>query len=60
MPAIRAAGKPAVGHNCLFDLVYVLTQFVDHNETWPEFQAAMGKWFPGGLYDTKHLAKVRC
>ena len=26
MKSIRAAGKPAIGHNCFFDLVYILTQ----------------------------------
>ena len=32
-------------------------QFVGTHPTWPSFQQAMADWFPGGIYDTKHLCK---
>lgn len=58
MHLIRDAGKPLVGHNCLFDIVYILTQFVQSYETWPEFQKGIQEYFPAGVYDTKHICKA--
>ena len=28
MEAIRSCGRPAVGHNCLYDVMYMLSSFV--------------------------------
>jgi poly(A)-specific ribonuclease len=58
MHVIRDAGKPVVGHNCFFDFVYILTQFVRPYATWPEFQDGLKEFFPAGVYDTKHLCKT--
>lgn len=52
---IQASRKPVVGHNMLFDLIYVLNIFVADFPAWPDFKAAADVWFPGGIYDTKHL-----
>ena len=46
LEALRAAGKPAVGHNCGFDVVYLLTQLAGPAPTWAAFQAACAHWFP--------------
>jgi CAF1 family ribonuclease len=58
MEDIRAAGKPVVGHNMMFDLVFVLNIFVGDFPTWREFKEACGQTFPAGVYDTKHIVKV--
>lgn len=52
---LRESGKPVVGHNMLFDVVYTLNMFVADYPQWPEFKAAAAEVFPGGVYDTKHL-----
>lgn len=54
---IRAAGKPACGHNMLFDLVFVLNIFGGDYPTWAEFKNACELFFPAGIYDTKHVFK---
>ena len=54
---IRAAGKPACGHNMLFDLVFVLNIFGGDYPTWSEFKKACELFFPAGIYDTKHVFK---
>lgn len=58
MSILQAAGKPVVGHNMLFDLIYVLNIFVADFPAWPDFKAATEAWFPGGIYDTKHLTNA--
>jgi hypothetical protein len=58
MVMLRDSGKPVIGHNCLFDLVYILTQFVAPHATWPDFKAAIAQWLPAGVYDTKYLSKM--
>ncbi|KAK9866018.1 hypothetical protein WJX84_007566 [Apatococcus fuscideae] len=58
MEAMRDSGKPGVGHNCIFDVAYVLESFAQPlPESWTAFKLLVQKWFPGGLYDTKHLAR---
>jgi len=32
------------------------TRLQELPETWEEYKALVGKWFPGGIYDTKYLA----
>eukprot|EP00892_Ulva_mutabilis_P009389 jgi/Ulvmu1/6822/UM031_0026.1 len=56
--ALKAAGKPVVGHNMLFDLIYVLNIFVADFPTWRAFKAGCMEWFPGGVYDTKHITRA--
>ncbi|KXZ50071.1 hypothetical protein GPECTOR_18g5 [Gonium pectorale] len=57
--AIRASGRPAVGHNCMFDVAYGIAQFGEGRlpATWEGFKAATANWLRGGLYDTKHLCR---
>lgn len=57
---LRECGKPAVGHNVRYDLAFCLAAFVQRPlpKTWREFKRLVGAWFPGGVYDTKHLARV--
>lgn len=55
--AMRECGKPAVGHNLAFDLAYSLHSYAEElPETWEEYKALVGRWFPAGIYDTKHLS----
>ncbi|KAF8061172.1 PAT17 [Scenedesmus sp. PABB004] len=56
---LRDSGKPAVGHNLRFDLVFCLAAFVQAPlpRTWAGFKSLVGSWLPGGVYDTKHLAQ---
>ena len=50
---LRASGKPAVGHNCFFDLAFTLEHLAEPlPEDWPAFKQLVKKWFPG----VKHLA----
>ena len=57
MEAIRDSGKPAVGHNLAFDLSYSLHSFAQELPgSWDEYKDLVGRWFPGGVYDTKHLS----
>ncbi|KAF8069569.1 psi1 [Scenedesmus sp. PABB004] len=57
--AMRRSGKPAVVHNGLFDVAYSLYSFADAYlpATWRDYKAMIRAWFPGGIYDTKYLAK---
>jgi len=55
---LLASGKPAVGHNCMLDLLHAMRAF--HGPlpaTWDEFQRTTADAFTGGLYDTKHMAR---
>ncbi|CAK0787612.1 hypothetical protein CVIRNUC_010834 [Coccomyxa viridis] len=55
---LRDSGKPAVGHNCLFDLAFTLEHLAEPlPEQWPAFKHLVKKWFPGGIWDTKLLVK---
>lgn len=57
LEAMRDSGKPAVGHNLAFDLSYSLHSFAEElPESWDGYKALVGRWFPGGVFDTKHLA----
>ena len=58
MTLLAESRKPLVGHNCLFDIVYMLCQLVATKRTWADFKNKLQSFFPAGLYDTKHLAKV--
>jgi len=54
---VRDSGKPIVGHNPMWDLVYILESFAEQlPETYPEFKTMVQAWLPGGLYDTKLIA----
>eukprot|EP00879_Flechtneria_rotunda_P010761 GHRR01011244.1.p1 GENE.GHRR01011244.1~~GHRR01011244.1.p1 ORF type:complete len:413 (+),score=126.85 GHRR01011244.1:1149-2387(+) len=56
---MRRSGKPAVGHNCMFDLAYGLYSFTDSYlpATWRDYKKMVRAWHPGGLYDTKYVSK---
>ncbi len=43
--AIRACGRPAVGHNCMFDVSYVLAACVEPRlpATWPQYKKLVGE-----------------
>lgn len=57
LEAARDSGKPAVGHNLAFDLAYSLHSFAQELPgSWEQYKQLVGRWFPGGIYDTKHLA----
>lgn len=47
---MRASGKPAVGHNPLFDICYSLAAFAVERlpAGWEEFKRLAATWFPGG------------
>lgn len=48
--ALRDSGKPAVGHNCLFDLTFTLEHLAEPlPEDWPAFKRLVQKWFPGEI-----------
>mmetsp|Transcript_22526 Transcript_22526/g.49239 ORF Transcript_22526/g.49239 Transcript_22526/m.49239 type:complete len:910 (+) Transcript_22526:147-2876(+) len=54
---MRSCGKPAVGHNASLDLALTLQQFVEPlPKAWPAFKALANRWFPNGIFDTKHIA----
>jgi len=56
---IRDSCKPAVGHNIRFDLAFAMAAFVQNPlpKSWSGFKQLVGVWFPGGVYDTKYLAR---
>ncbi|EFN53567.1 hypothetical protein CHLNCDRAFT_136728 [Chlorella variabilis] len=57
MEAMRDSGKPAVGHNLAFDLSYSLHSYAQELPgSWAEYKQLVGRWFPGGVYDTKFLS----
>lgn len=57
--AMRDCGRPAVGHNCMFDLAYAVAQFGEGRlpATWEAFKDRASSWFRGGVYDTKHVCR---
>ena len=46
MEAMRDSGKPAAGHNCIFDVAYVLESFA---QPLPESWSGMHIWVPSQL-----------
>lgn len=56
---MRRSGKPAVGHNCMFDVAYGLYSFADAYlpSMWRDYKKMVNAWHPGGVYDTKYIAK---
>jgi poly(A)-specific ribonuclease len=58
--AMRDSGHPGVGHNCMFDIAYTLAAFAEPQlpPTWVQYKELVSRWFPSGLYDTKHLART--
>ena len=55
--ALRQANKPIVGHNLLYDLMFLLSHFSGPlPETMDGFKAAVRETFPGGIWDTKYCA----
>lgn len=57
MDMIRDSRKPAVGHNLAFDVAYSLNCFVSPLPlTWEEYRQLVQWQFPGGVFDTKHIA----
>jgi len=59
LEAMRDSGRPLVGHNCMFDLAYVLGACAEPGlpPTWEGYKHLVGQWFPGGVYDTKYLSR---
>ena len=52
---LRASEKPAVGHNCLFDLAFILEHLAEPlPEEWPAFKQLVKKWLPGAHIGTSH------
>lgn len=50
------AKKPLIGHNCMYDWVYVYNQFIDElPETFLDFSSSWNKLFPY-TFDNKVLA----
>jgi poly(A)-specific ribonuclease len=58
LEVMRESGKPAVGHNCNFDVAYLMA-IVEKKlpQKWEDYKALVQHWFPGGVYDTKHIAR---
>ncbi|CAG9465399.1 unnamed protein product [Pedinophyceae sp. YPF-701] len=56
---IRDSNLPVVGHNMLFDLMFVMNDFVQSPlpPSWAGFRQLTQEYFPAGVYDTKYLAK---
>lgn len=56
---MRESKKPGVGHNAMFDINYSVQQFVNPElpSSWSDYKKMVQQWFPGGLYDTKYLAR---
>ncbi len=55
---MRDSNKPAVGHNLSFDLTFCLSSFAQSlPPSWPAYKQLVQRWFPAGVWDTKHLAR---
>ncbi|GBF97539.1 poly(A)-specific ribonuclease, partial [Raphidocelis subcapitata] len=56
---MRASGKPAVVHNGAFDVAYSLYSFGDGwlPPAWRGYREMARTWLPGGVYDTKLIAR---
>ena len=54
---LKEAGKPIIGHNMFFDILFTYEKFIDQlPPTYKDFAKAWKKHFPT-VYDTKCLAK---
>lgn len=59
MDAMRNSLKPAIGHNLSFDVAYSIHSFVSPlPPSWEEFRELVQWQFPGGIFDTKLIAKT--
>ena len=55
---MRDSNKPAVGHNLSFDLTFCLASFAQSlPASWTAYKQLVQRWFPAGVWDTKHLAR---
>lgn len=55
---MRDSNKPAVGHNLSYDLTFCLASFAQSlPPTWAAYKQLVQRWFPAGVWDTKHLAR---
>ena len=55
---MRDSNKPAVGHNLSFDLTFCLASFAQAlPPSWAAYKQLVQRWFPAGVWDTKHLAR---
>ncbi|KAL3134934.1 hypothetical protein ABBQ32_007896 [Trebouxia sp. C0010 RCD-2024] len=55
---MRDSNKPAVGHNLSYDLTFCLASFAQAlPPTWSAYKQLVQRWFPAGVWDTKHLAR---
>lgn len=55
---MRDCRKPAVGHNLSFDLTFSLAAFAQQlPQGWAAFKHLVQQWLPGGVWDTKLLAR---
>ena len=58
MEVLRDSRVPLIGHNMGLDLLFLTSQFIAPlPPTWPAFCALMREWLPGGVYDTKLIAR---
>jgi hypothetical protein len=55
---LQAAGKPIVGHNCFFDLLFLFRWFEGPlPSSFSAFRRNFAELFPAGVYDTKYSAE---
>lgn len=55
---LQAAGKPIVGHNCFFDLLFLFRWFEGPlPSSFSAFRGRFAELFPAGVYDTKYSAE---
>ena len=55
---MRDSNKPAVGHNLSYDLTFCLASFAQAlPPSWDAYKQLVQRWFPAGVWDTKHLAR---
>lgn len=53
---ITSIKKPIVGHNCMLDLLYIYSHFIDEiPREYKTFKLSITNKFSGGIYDTKFL-----
>lgn len=58
LDAMRDSKKPVIGHNLSFDVAYTLNSFAKPlPPTWLEYKDFVRRYFPGGVYDTKYIAR---
>lgn len=55
---LQKAGKPIVGHNMMFDILFTYSKFIGPlPPTYKQFAKLWTQLFCGGTYDTKCLSK---